>query len=114
MLVSINKRKEDVVKEETKKMREFENIYGTTHERTRARRPAAAHPHLLVHNHSTEKRGFYDRSLFYICKTCRKSTLYRLPTYVSRSYVNIKRKIYIRIHIIYIHAFIHICILYNV
>jgi len=38
--VSINKRKGDAVEEETKKMREFENIYGTTN--ARARLPA--HP----------------------------------------------------------------------
>jgi len=84
---------------------------------TRARaldRPAAIHPHLLVHNHSTEKRGFYDRSLFYICKNMQKIyplSLTHLCVSLVRQY---KRKIYIRIHIIYTHAFIHICIMYNI
>lgn len=104
LLVSINKRKKKESQRggvEEKKSRGNLRTYMELYIRIRARA-------LIPARCSTKKGFFYDRSLFYICKNMQK--IYPLSlTHLcaSRSYVNIKRKMYILI--LYIRI-IHICI----
>lgn len=115
-LVSINKRKEKKesrAEETEKKTRELENvriIYGTTRARARAR----SHP--AQRRSAREKEGgVFTTVLFSIsAKTCRKSTLYRLPTCAFSSYINMKRKMCISIlYILYIICMHIMCAAFN-